>query len=290
MSETTKRLLEASKTILGAESPMTVRQLFYRLVSAEVIANCRGDYQKVSRVMTRARNLDLISWDAIVDRSRPVYQACTWLNLAERFEHVARTYRRDAWQDQPVYVEVWSEKDAVVGSIQEVTERYAVTLRPTRGFSSTTNVHELAELFINIGKPVFVFYIGDHDPSGRCMDSEIVKRVRSYGAEFTLTRLAIHRADIRKFKLPPLQIKPADSRADAFERKYGTKCVELDALPPAELRRRIEAAIRGRLDPGAWQRAMLNEQAASIGSCSSNLKRSRSLGDCVMYGNLTLIS
>jgi hypothetical protein len=257
---TTTNLLEAAKQALAEESPMTVRQLFYRLVSAGAIENCRGHYQKVCRVVTAGRNRGEIDWHWIVDRSRPVYQANTWTNLRERFEHVAKTYRRDAWQDQPLYVEVWSEKDAVVGSIEEITDRYAVPLRVTRGFSSTTVVHEVAELFQLMDKPVYVYYIGDHDPSGRAIDRDAVVRVRGYGAEFTLTRLAIHPEDIRKFKLPPLRIKPTDSRADAFEKKYGLRCVELDALPPTELRRRIEVAIVRHLDMPAWDRAKRCEE------------------------------
>jgi len=49
---------------------MTVRQLFYRLVSSEVIGNCLADYQRVSKAMTKARNDGRVSWDWIVDRSR----------------------------------------------------------------------------------------------------------------------------------------------------------------------------------------------------------------------------
>jgi len=257
----TARLIEQARRILDEESPMTIRQLFYRLVSAEAVENCRAHYQKVSRLMTMARDREEIGWDSIVDRSRPVYRACTWTNLRQRFEHAAKVYRRDAWQDQPNYVEVWSEKDAVVGSIEEVTDRYAVPLRVTRGFSSTTVMHEMAESFQGIEKPVYVYYIGDHDPSGRAIDRDVAARLQSYGAEFTMTRLAIHPEDIRKFNLPALRIKPTDSRADAFEKEHGTQCVELDALPPAELRRRIEEAIVKKLDPYLWERARRAEQA-----------------------------
>jgi len=37
--------------------------------------------------------------------------------------------------------------------------------------------------------------------------------------------------------------------------------VELDALPPTELRRRIEGAVREKLDAELWDRAVMVEQA-----------------------------
>ena len=52
---------------------MTVRQLFYRLVSAAVIANTMNHYKRVSTVLTKARNDGRVDFDFIVDRSRPEY-------------------------------------------------------------------------------------------------------------------------------------------------------------------------------------------------------------------------
>lgn len=69
----TRRLIDAAVRILAEESRMTIRQLFYRLVSAEHIENTRADYQKVSRVMTGARGDGRCHYEWIVDRSRPEY-------------------------------------------------------------------------------------------------------------------------------------------------------------------------------------------------------------------------
>ena len=78
-----------------------------------------------------------------------------------------------------------------------------------------------------------------------------------YGAgDFEMNRLAIHEADIKRFRLPPLKVKATDSRASALQRQYGSKCVELNALPPNELRRRIKEAVHDLIDWEAWNRAM----------------------------------
>jgi hypothetical protein len=69
-----------------------------------------------------------------------------------------------------------------------------------------------------------------------------------------MTRLAIHASYIAVFDLPPLKVKGTDSRSVGFVRQYGTDCVELDALPRVELRRRIEHAVGSLLDRVQWQR------------------------------------
>jgi hypothetical protein len=62
----TTQLIAAAVEILDAESPMTIRQLFYRIVSKGLIPNDRKNYQLVSRVMTKARDDGRCSFDAIV--------------------------------------------------------------------------------------------------------------------------------------------------------------------------------------------------------------------------------
>jgi len=262
LAEKTKTLIAAARTILEAEHPMTVRQLFYRLVSARVIDNSRGDYQRVSKAMTLARTQGSVDYDMIVDRSRTSYRSTDWKNLGqltETMERALQNYRRDAWQDQPYHVEVWCEKDAVTGSIEEIRREYGVDVIAIRGFNSTSNVHEagtrLWEYTHNGKKPV-ILYLGDWDPSGKDIERDLVSRLRAdTGMEIEVQRIAIFQADIRQFNLPPLRVKDTDSRAEGFKELYGNEAVELDALPPTELRRRLREAIELLIDPAAWQRS-----------------------------------
>ena len=86
-------------------------------------------------------------------------------------------------------------------------------------------------------------------------------REKDYGTPyFEMMRLAIHKADIELFNLPPLRIKDSDTRAKKFRQNYGEDCVELDALPPNELRKRIEDAIRSCIELESWDRAVKAEQ------------------------------
>jgi hypothetical protein len=253
----TTDLISAAVAILREQQPMTIRQLFYAVVVRELILNLTKDYKRVSRIMTKARNDDRCPWEWIVDRSRPIYSPDVWKDPAGYAQAVKRGYRKDYWEMQPNYVEVWVEKDAVIGSISDLCDELGVTIRPFKGFNSTTKVHEAAEWLSGITKPITIFYCGDHDASGRCIDEEGAGRVMNYGSgRFTLKRLAIHKSDIRRFNLPPQRVKDTDSRAPAFRKKYGDQTVELDALPPVELRRRIREAVESKLDQDKSQRAI----------------------------------
>jgi hypothetical protein len=105
--KSTTQLIAQATAILAEESPMTIRQLFYRLVSIAAIQNSRGDYQRVSTAMTKARNDGRIDFDCIVDRSRPEYMPRVFDDAAAYAETVSRAYRKDYWQLQPQRVEVW---------------------------------------------------------------------------------------------------------------------------------------------------------------------------------------
>lgn len=253
----TTALVEAAKSALEAERPMTIRQLFYRLVSIHAIENTLADYKRVSRVLTDARERSEIPFAWIVDRTRPTYAANVFENPEEFMEAASNTYRRDYWTSQPVYVELWSEKDSVIGSIQEVTDSLGVMVRVGRGFNSASVADEIAQLFSRIEKLKQVFYLGDHDPSGRCIEIEIRSRLQRYGSgKFKMKRLAIHAGDIRRYNLPPLRIKETDTRKHSFRERYGENCVELDALPVEVLRRRVRKAIESLMDKEAWDRAV----------------------------------
>jgi hypothetical protein len=279
LSKKIRELIAFARQVLEEHHPMTLRQLHYAIFSAAKIdyKNEPEDYKRLSRATTRARrdyreyelfgmgetdpdlldSVSLIPPDWIVDELREAEQVSMWTDVGEYMTAVKRSYRRDNWQTQPNYCEVWSEKATVLGSLRPITEEYGVMLRACRGFGSTGMETQVGNLFEGIDKPITIYYAGDHDPSGHDIERDIHRRAQAAsGKELAMIRLAIHPADIKAFRLPPQKIKKSDSRAAGFERKFGKKAptVELDALPVEELRRRVREAIEVLIDFELWNR------------------------------------
>jgi hypothetical protein len=186
-----------------------------------------------------------------------------WKSPETYMETVKRSYRRDYWQSQAQYCEVWSEKATILGAIRPIASELGVTLRVCHGFGSTGMEMQTGEVFAGIDKPITVFYLGDHDPSGHVIEDDIHERAETAsGKEFTMQRLAIFAEDIQAFNLPPQRIKGSDSGAASFRQRFGVDAatVELDALPAAELRQRMKDAVSRLIDFELWDRALVTER------------------------------
>lgn len=111
-------------------------------------------------------------------------------------------------------------------------------------------------------KETVVLYVGDRDPSGRYMaEVDIQDRLTRYGGDATIVQVALLESDCSDLPSFDVGTKRGDPRQSWYIRRYGTRCWELDALPPPILRQRVEDEIAARLDFGAWQRMALNETA-----------------------------
>ncbi len=120
--------------VLANENPMTVRQVFYRLVSLGVIDKTEAEYKTtVCRLLTDMRRNGEIPYQWIADNTRWMRKPNTYSDLEEAVQETAQFYRRRLWDDQGVYVEVWLEKDALSGVLYPITAKYDVPLMVTRG-------------------------------------------------------------------------------------------------------------------------------------------------------------
>ena len=231
---------------------MTVRQLYYQCVSADILPNTTSSYRKVVRVVKDGRMLGLIDWDYIEDRLRRPRIPPSWNSIREIIESAKAQFKLDRWAGQDIYCEVWLEKDALSGIVSSATNRWRVPLQVNRGYSSITAMRDAANRFIearedNLMDPI-IGYLGDHDPSGEDMVRDVRDRLSTFGADVEVVKLAILNEDISLYNLPPQPVKSTDSRADAFRMAHGGDCVELDALRPDVLRQRVEDFILEHLD------------------------------------------
>jgi hypothetical protein len=223
------------------------------------------------------RRADSVRADWIVDELRRPEKVSVWTDAAEYIDAVRESYRRDNWQDQPYHVELWGEKATVLGSMRPIIRKYGITLRVCRGFGSAGMEDQVGRLFEDIDKRIIVFYIGDHDASGDLIGEDMHRRVEiASGVSFQMKRLAIHAEDIKAFGLPPQKIKDQDVRAKSFRKKFGrnAKTVELEALPVAELKRRVEKAIEGLIDFELWNHQVMvqNVELTSIADFAERMK------------------
>lgn len=247
MQAKTVRLIEIAKDILAEGHPMTVRQVYYQLVSRQVIKNNRVQYQAVSNALVNARRSGVIPWEWIEDRLRRPRHVSMWAGLPEFAETCRRSYRRDVWETQPGYVEVWLEKDALSGIFEDVLNPYGVTLNVGRGYDGWDSIHNAAERYEEKAV-VTVLYFGDFDPSGEDMVRSLIKRLGDQGAVPEVIKCALTHEDILRYQLPPDFAKKTDTRTAAFIVKHGDISVELDALPPDVLRERLEEEVSSRMD------------------------------------------
>ena len=265
LSKQTLALRSQCWDILSEIQPATVRAVCYRLFVAGHLPNMEvNSTQKVSRVLTQARYDEVIPWAWIVDETRELERISAFIDLTEYGEVVRRSYRKDRWADQPQRVEVWSEKGSMRGTLKPVLDRYGVGFRVMHGFGSATAMNDVAEATRADPVPLRVFYLGDYDPSGMHMSEvDIPRRMDMSGGSIELVRLALLAGDLDRPDIRPTAFpaKRLDPRYRWFVDRYGPQAWELDAMSPAEVRDRVEAAIDAVIEPEAWERATVVEDA-----------------------------
>ena len=263
MAQPSLDLIEAMRAIARVAHPITGRGVGYKLFVQRLIASMeRNDMRRVYRLLLKAREQGIIPWEWIVDETRSLERVATWDDVEQYARVVARSYRRDFWNQQPVRVEVWSEKGTVRGVLQPVLDEYAVGFRVMHGFSSGTVVHDIAE-DDDPGRPLIVLYVGDIDPSGLYMSKQdLPVRLAEYGAShITVKRIALTSGHVRGLPSFPATDKRKDPRYKWFVANYGFSCWELDAMDPNDLRDCVEQAILGLIEPVAWQRCEVVNRA-----------------------------
>jgi hypothetical protein len=246
----TLKVRHAALEVLEGNHPMTVRQVYYQLVSRQVIENSRSAYQSVSNLLVDARKDGTVPWDWIEDRLRRPRAVSMWDDLSAFAETAKRAYRRDVWARQRGYIECWLEKDALSGIFEDVLDDYGVTLNVRRGYDGWDSIRNAAGRYE--GKEnVTVLYFGDFDPSGEDMVRSLRERIAFFECQPEIVKCALTPHDVERYRLPPDFTKPTDTRREAFVEKYGDILVELDALPVEILRERIIAELERRMDLSA---------------------------------------
>jgi hypothetical protein len=232
--------------IVEEQKPVTVRQVFYQ---AEVhlpqwIAKDDNGYKMVAHDLGILRKSGVMPYEWIVDNTRRTIRGYAYDSVGEALAETANNYRANLWKkgSMDCVVQVWLEKDALSGVVDDVTLGYGVPLMVARGYSSLSYLHGEAELIKDETRPVFVYLLGDFDPSGVNAHEEIERALREMApdVDFTFKRIGVTLE--QSLKLPNRPTKGKDSRAKEWIRKKIRSC-ELDAIEPKKLRKMVEDAI-----------------------------------------------
>jgi hypothetical protein len=228
--------------------PLTLRQLFYALVVRGVIEKSEAQYEAVGRQLLKLRRDGDIEWGAISDNTRWMSKPRTYRGIGDALHQTAKLYRRSLWADAPERVEFWCEKDAMAGILGDVTAVFDVPLYVGRGFGSETYVYNAAEAIIADGRPVIIYEFGDHDPSGVVASLTTARKLREFvgsRAEMEFIRTAVTPEQIDEWRLPS---RPTKREGNSHAKGFVGDSVELDAIPPDDLRELARQCIEQHID------------------------------------------
>jgi hypothetical protein len=124
---------------------LTARQVYYQFVARDLIPNNEKSYKTMTGMLTDARYAGLIDWDAIEDRGREPDVPSEWDSIDEIVDASVNQWRSPRWRDQPKYVELWVEKQALAGVLSPIAYRNHVPLMVNKGYSSASAMFAAAE-------------------------------------------------------------------------------------------------------------------------------------------------
>jgi len=266
---------------------LTLRQLYYQLVSKAIIVNSDKEYKKLSDILVKGRMSGIVDWSAIEDRTRRPRLSYAVDDIADAIDDTIRQYKLDRLGNQKCYIEVWCEKDAISNILKRTTDKYHVRLMINKGYSSASAMYEASLRFKQNGrnKKKMLLYLGDHDPSGLDMIRDIGDRLSTFGVRLDTEdgypqHLGITREQVEEFNPPPNPAKITDPRADWYIAEHGDTSWEVDALDPSTLNGLVEDAILEIIDTDKYN-AMIKKEKSD----KKKLEKLKDLADDIDTGD-----
>lgn len=256
---------------------LTLRQLYYQFVARDLfpenrrwswtgtrwikdpegIKNALPNYKWLVSLINDARLAGLIDWDYLVDRTRELRDLEHFVSRADALQKLAGWYHIDFWEHQDYRPEVWIEKDALIGVIEGVCQRYDTPYFSCRGFTSQSEMWAAAQRllgYVEQGQEPVIIHLGDHDPSGCDMSRDVQERLQLFmGQQIDFRRIALNMNQVQQYNPPPNPAKLTDSRSPPYIAQFGTDSWELDALDPATIIALIRSELRGLQDTVTWE-------------------------------------
>lgn len=250
-------IVKRAKLIVESyDTGVTLRQLYYRLVSEGLIPNRQQAYKKLSEKTAQARRE---GWfPALIDRTREIERFNYWLSADDAMADAVESFRLDRTEGQEWSVYLGVEKHGMSVQLMHWFGKLGIPVLALGGYSSQTFVDQVRRHVESYGRPSLLLYAGDFDASGVDIDRDFEDRTDIFDEVF---RVALNSKQIDEYKLPPMPGKHTDSRSASFILAHGDLIqVELDALPPEELRKLYQTALDRYWDGDAYKETLKRER------------------------------
>lgn len=241
--------------------PLTIRQIFYRLVGVYGYEKTEKGYSRLCEYMTRARRAELIAWEAIRDDGTTRTDAKGYIDMNSFLKTViysAGQYKRNKQERQPIRILILVEAAGMVPQIVKAVGIYGLSVISSSGFDSLTMKYELAQDIMNDDRPTVVFHIGDLDPSGVCIFDSIQADVEAFVGneqELQFKRIALTPEQVVLYDLPTTPPKKDDKRGEGMR-----EICQAEALPPDTLAKIVKEAVMQYYDMAVFDAEVQAEQ------------------------------
>jgi len=249
-------ILESAAEIINCyDTGVTLRQLFYRLVSEELLPNTNSYYHSLSRYTAEKRRVG--TFPELIDLQRSIHRYNTFTSAADAKEYLRGIYRRDRTEDQEYSIYLGIEKAGIVEQMMSWFGDLGVPIVALGGYASQSYVNEIVRDVERQERPAVLLYAGDFDASGEDIYRDFVKR-----SDFDkVIQVALTPDQVIQYSLPELVGKPRDTRSKSFAARHaGLVQVELDALPPDRLRSLYQGALDELWDISAFESSVAQER------------------------------
>jgi hypothetical protein len=244
--------------------PLTVRQIFYRLVGAFGYPKTEQAYERLVNYLVRARRAGMIPFEVLRDDSASVIDHLHFDDEEHFYAYVhelGRGFKLNKLACQEVAIRVYCEAAGMMPQLHDALEPYSVPVYSCSGYDSLTFKRQLARWFSETytwrGKLPVMLHLGDYDPDGESIYDVITEDVvaflardtpqlvSTYGRDFLFRRVALTEWQVNHYGLPTAPPKASSSRTKNWT---GSRTCQLEALPPDELRRWVVGTVEDYLD------------------------------------------
>jgi hypothetical protein len=244
--------------VTGYDTPVTLRQLFYRLVADGWIDNSKSAYNYLSLKTANGRRRG--TFPELADGSaRRIHGGTGWNNPGDCINAAIDGYRRVHAEYQDYNIWIGCEKATMVEQLVHWFGDDGIKVVAFGGYSSHTYLKAIVDAVKRDGRPAVLLYAGDFDPEGIDILEDF--EYRTHGAFHQVQRIALNDEQIGEYDLPESYGKPGSTRAPEFVRRYGRLVqVELEALDPDDVHDLFDRALEPWWNETAFDRSMKQER------------------------------